>query len=98
MYLSDRVISCGVRHIRFWTLLGNTLQYDEGHFGKSEPHTLLCIGSFGHSNTKESGSSTTNDNLCFTGAINGDLIIWKKNKIDRIIPGAHNVEINLFLL
>ncbi|CAF3682759.1 unnamed protein product [Rotaria sp. Silwood1] len=89
-YLGDRVITCGVKHLRFWTLLGNTLQFKEGSFGKSEAQTLLCIGTFGRSTTKESVSSTDDDNLCFTGAINGDLIVWKKNKIDRIIPGAHN--------
>ncbi|CAF4015711.1 unnamed protein product [Rotaria sordida] len=89
-YLGDRVITCGVKHLRFWTLLGNTLQFKESIFGKSEAQTLLCIGTFGRSTTKESSSLSDDDNLCFTGAINGDLIVWKKNKIDRIISGAHN--------
>ncbi|UJR16486.1 hypothetical protein I4U23_003389 [Adineta vaga] len=88
-YFDDRVITCGVKHIRFWTLLGNTLQFNEGQFGKSEAQTLLCIGHFG-SISGESKTSTEDENICFTGAINGDLIVWKKDKIDRIIPAAHN--------
>ncbi|CAF4873359.1 unnamed protein product [Rotaria socialis] len=89
-YFGDRVITCGVKHIRFWTLLGNTLEFKEGLFGKSEALTLLCIGALGRSTTKESKTTNDDESLCFTGAINGDLIVWKKNKIDRIISGAHN--------
>jgi hypothetical protein len=80
------VITCGVKHIRYWTLLGNTLQFKEGEFGKCDTQTLLCIGTFGRVE-----STDENNNSCFTGAINGDIIVWKKNKIDRIISGAHNV-------
>jgi hypothetical protein len=65
------------------------LQYKEGQFGKYETQTLLCIGNFGRANNKT--SSTDDDDLCFTGAINGDLIVWKKNKINKIHPSAHNV-------
>ncbi|CAF0987237.1 unnamed protein product [Adineta ricciae] len=88
-YFGDRVITCGVKHIRFWTLLGNTLQFNEGQFGKSEAQTLLCIGHFGWK-PEESKGATDDENICFTGAINGDLIVWKKGKIDRIISTAHN--------
>ena len=84
-YHDDRVVTCGVKHIRFWTLLGNTLQFEEGHFGKYQTQTLLCIG---HLPTDKSAN---NDPLCFTGAINGDIIVWKKTRIDRIISGAHQV-------
>lgn len=90
-YVGDRVITCGVKHIRFWTLLGNTLQFKEGQFGKWEAQTLLCIGAFGSATTDQSRPATDDDSLCFTGAINGDIIIWKKNKIDRTIEKAHTV-------
>lgn len=85
---AERVISCGVKHIRFWTLLGNTLQFEEGLFGRSEAQTLLCLGTFPPLATNDDAGG---GQLCFTGAINGDLIIWKKTKIDRIISGAHRV-------
>ncbi|CAF3520544.1 unnamed protein product [Rotaria sp. Silwood1] len=93
IYYGDNVITCGVKHIRFWTLLGNTLQFEEGHFGKLGAQTLLCIGQFPPSDTKQSTESTENDYLCFTGAINGDLYVWKKYKIDRYISAAHNATI-----
>ena len=90
-YQGDRVITCGVKHIRFWTLLGNTLQFTEGIFGKTEAQTLLCIGYFPPAGDKTSSVTTDAEPICFTGGINGDLYIWKKNKIDRINPRAHDV-------
>ncbi|CAF1152501.1 unnamed protein product [Rotaria sordida] len=89
IYHGDHVITCGVKHIRFWTLLGNTLQVEEGQFGNSEAQTLLCLGHFLTLDTKQLTESKDNDYLCFTGAINGDLYVWKRYKIDRIIHGAH---------
>jgi echinoderm microtubule-associated protein-like 6 len=93
----EQVITCGVKHIRFWTLLGNTLQFSDGRFGKSEAQTLLCIGHFAGStrnetnaNANANASSDDNDDLCFTGAIDGDVYVWRKNKIDRIVS-AHQV-------
>ena len=89
-FVGARVVTCGVKHIRFWTLLGNTLELKEGEFGKSEIVTLLCIGTFGDS--KNSTTTTDEGNqICFTGAINGDLIIWKKHKLDRVFSGIHSV-------
>jgi len=65
------------------------LEFREGDFGKSEAQTLLCIGKFARQEPKEGFDD--NDNLCFTGTISGDIIIWKKNKLDRIISPAHSV-------
>lgn len=78
-----------MKHIRYWTLLGNTLESKEGEFGRSEAQILFCIGTFGQSNPKD--STDENNQMCFTGAINGNIIVWKKYRIDRIIPGAHDV-------
>ncbi|CAF3456731.1 unnamed protein product [Rotaria socialis] len=89
-FYGDHVITCGIQHIRFWTVLGNTLQFEEGQFGKSEAQTLMCIGHFLSSDTKQSTESTDNDYFCLTGAINGDFYIWKKYKIYKLIHGAHN--------
>ena len=87
--MGSRAVTCGVKHIRYWTLLGNTLEYKDGEFLRSEAQTLFCIGTFGRLNPKE--STDENNQMCFTGAINGDILIWKKYRLDRIIPGAHNV-------
>ncbi|CAF4372626.1 unnamed protein product [Rotaria sp. Silwood2] len=96
-YHGEHVITCGVKHIRFWTLLGNTLQFEEGYFGKLGAQTLLCIGHFFTVDTKQSTESTDNDYLCFTGAINGDLYGWKKCKIDKYISAAHSVRLYIYI-
>src|SRR5689334_8799096 len=91
-YQGEKLITCGVKHIRFWTLLGNTLQFKEGIFGKSEAQTLLCIGRFPPSSKQQStttAASKGDDAVCFTGAIDGDFYIWRKNKLDRAISAAH---------
>lgn len=93
--MGDSVVTCGVKHIRYWTLLGNTLEYKDGEFGRSEAQTLLCIGKFGKLNPKD--TTEENNQVCFTGAINGDIIVWKKYRIDRIIQGAHNVCQEIFI-
>lgn len=86
-YSGDKVITCGVKHMRFWTLLGNTLQPTDGLFGKSGVQTLLCIGHFpkGETRTGDEGD------LCFTGSISGDIYIWKGAKIYKTIDRAHKV-------
>jgi echinoderm microtubule-associated protein-like 6 len=90
-YSGDQVITCGVKHIRFWTLLGNTLQPTEGQFGKSEVQTLLCIGHFPKGETRTGGGDDAD--LCFTGSISGDIYIWKGRKIHKTIERAHKVSI-----
>ena len=94
-YYGDQVITCGVKHIRFWTLLGNTLQHKEGTFGKLEAQTLLCIGHFLESNQKNTDRNKDPDISCFTGAINGYIYVWKKYKIEKFIPGIDGVCITI---
>lgn len=79
IFQENTIVSCGVKHVKFWTLCGNALTPKKGVFGKvGEIQTVLCLG-FGPEDTT------------YSGTLNGDVYIWKGNNLDRVIQAAHNV-------
>jgi hypothetical protein len=75
----DTIVSCGVKHIKFWTLCGNTLTPKKGVFGKTgEIQTILCLA-FGA------------DGSTYSGTLSGDVYIWRDNTLDRVVSAAHSV-------
>ncbi|KAG8123066.1 hypothetical protein E2320_018466, partial [Naja naja] len=80
-YQPNRVASCGVKHIKFWTLCGNALTAKRGIFGKTgDLQTILCL-------------SCAKDDVTFSGALNGDVYVWKGLTLVRTIQGAHGAGI-----
>ncbi|ESO87658.1 hypothetical protein LOTGIDRAFT_166239 [Lottia gigantea] len=77
-YMDNTIVSCGVKHIKFWTLCGNALTPKKGIFGKiGEIQTILCLA-FGPGN------------ITYSGTLAGDVYVWKDNTLDSVIQGAHN--------
>ncbi|XP_063080185.1 echinoderm microtubule-associated protein-like 5 [Engraulis encrasicolus] len=77
LYQPNKLVSCGVKHIKFWTLCGNALTPRRGVFGRAgELTTILCV-------------SCARDELTYSGALNGDIYIWKSVNLLRTIQGAH---------
>lgn len=96
-------VSVGIKHIKFWNLVGGSLTYKKGvigsvedgrmqtmlsvAFGAVRPVTLQFLGvNFGpwlsfclHQN-----------NLTFTGAINGDVYVWREHFLVRVVAKAHS--------
>ncbi|XP_060573407.1 echinoderm microtubule-associated protein-like 6 [Ruditapes philippinarum] len=76
-YQDNVIASCGVKHIKFWSLCGNALSAKKGIFGKEgEIQTILCV-SFGPSD------------ITYSGTLGGDIYIWRANRLDRVIQAAH---------
>eukprot|EP01119_Soliformovum_irregulare_P013844 TRINITY_DN3722_c0_g1_i1.p1 TRINITY_DN3722_c0_g1~~TRINITY_DN3722_c0_g1_i1.p1 ORF type:complete len:1927 (-),score=428.61 TRINITY_DN3722_c0_g1_i1:16-5796(-) len=74
---SNTIVTCGVKHIKFWTYSGNSLVQKKGIFGTAgEITTILCIG-FGH-----------NDGKTYTGTLTGEVYIWQENRLISVIQ-AH---------
>ncbi|XP_030877785.1 echinoderm microtubule-associated protein-like 6, partial [Leptonychotes weddellii] len=72
-------VSVGVKHMKFWTLAGSALLYKKGVIGSMEAakmQTMLSVA-FGA------------NNLTFTGAINGDVYVWKDHFLIRLVAKAH---------
>uniref|UniRef100_H3AR31 EMAP like 6 n=1 Tax=Latimeria chalumnae TaxID=7897 RepID=H3AR31_LATCH len=72
-------VSVGVKHIKFWTLAGSALLHKKGVIGSVEDakmQTMLSVA-FGA------------NNLTFTGAINGDVYVWKDYFLIRVVAKAH---------
>ncbi|WAR18910.1 EMAL6-like protein [Mya arenaria] len=76
-YQENLIVSCGVKHIKFWNLCGNALTASKGIFGKEgEIQTVLCVCA---------GSNDTT----YSGTLSGDVYIWRGNRLDRIVQAAH---------
>lgn len=73
-------VSVGIKHIKFWTLVGGSLMYKKGVIGSVEDgrmQTMLSVA-FGA------------NNLTFTGAINGDVFVWREHFLVRVVAKAHS--------
>ncbi|XP_004681693.1 PREDICTED: echinoderm microtubule-associated protein-like 5 isoform X1 [Condylura cristata] len=81
MYQPNKLVSCGVKHIKFWSLCGNALTPKRGVFGKTgDLQTILCL-------------ACAKDELTYSGALNGDIYVWKGINLIRTIQGAHTAGI-----
>ncbi|XP_034041299.1 echinoderm microtubule-associated protein-like 6 [Thalassophryne amazonica] len=72
-------VSVGIKHVKFWSLAGGALMYKKGMVGTLEDsrmQTMLCVA-FGA------------NNLTFTGAINGDVYVWRDHYLLRVVGKAH---------
>ncbi|KAK7807291.1 hypothetical protein U0070_016663, partial [Myodes glareolus] len=66
---------------RFWTLCGNALTAKRGIFGKTgDLQTILCL-------------ACAKDDITYSGALNGDIYVWKGLTLVRTIQGAHSAGI-----
>ncbi|XP_046714063.1 echinoderm microtubule-associated protein-like 6 isoform X3 [Silurus meridionalis] len=80
-FLPHRLVSCGVKHIKFWTLCGNALTPKRGIFGKTgDLQTILCL-------------ATAKEEVTYSGALNGDIYVWKGLNLVRTIQAAHGAGI-----
>ncbi|PWA28193.1 hypothetical protein CCH79_00020518, partial [Gambusia affinis] len=80
-FQTSRLVSCGVKHIKFWTLCGNALTPKRGIFGKTgDLQTILCV-------------SAAKDELTYSGALNGDIYVWKGITLIRTVQAAHGAGI-----
>ncbi|XP_061843886.1 echinoderm microtubule-associated protein-like 6 isoform X4 [Nerophis lumbriciformis] len=79
--VSGRLVSCGVKHIKFWTLCGNALTPKRGIFGKAgDLQTILCV-------------ATAKEQTTYSGALNGDVYVWRGISLVRTIQAAHGAGI-----
>ena len=81
-YEGNRIVSCGAKHIKFWTLSGNTLNGKRGIYGKAgsmQTHLSLAFAE---------------GQVTFSGAKNGDVYKWQGNQLLLVVLGAHKSAIN----
>eukprot|EP01135_Chromosphaera_perkinsii_P001223 Nk52_evm22s162 gene=Nk52_evmTU22s162 len=80
-YEANSIVSCGVKHIKFWDLSGNSLLAKKGVFGKTgEVQSLLCLA-FGP------------DNVTYSGGLNGDIYKFVGNTLVGSLAKAHTAAI-----
>ncbi|KAK7902027.1 hypothetical protein WMY93_018796 [Mugilogobius chulae] len=80
-FQQNRLVSCGVKHIKFWSLCGNALTPKRGIFGKTgDLQTILCV-------------AAAKDDITYSGALNGDIYVWKSLNLIRTVQAAHGAGI-----
>ncbi|XP_055018852.1 echinoderm microtubule-associated protein-like 6 [Boleophthalmus pectinirostris] len=80
-FQQNRLVSCGVKHIKFWSLCGNALTPKRGIFGKTgDLQTILCV-------------AAAKDEVTYSGALNGDIYVWKGLNLIRTVQAAHGAGI-----
>ncbi len=73
------LVSCGVKHINFWKLTGNTLEKKKGIFGQLKAiQTMFCV------------AFAKADDVVYTGTTNGDVYVWKGQNLEEIVSSAHD--------
>lgn len=101
-------VSVGIKHIKFWTLVGGSLIYKKGVLGSVEDSRLqtmlsVAFGAVRSSKVLKSCVSpaagfsfwscsvcVVQNNLTFTGAINGDVYVWREHFLVRVVAKAHS--------
>lgn len=69
---------------QFWSLCGNALTPKRGMFGKTgDLQTILCL-------------ACARDEITYSGALNGDIYVWKGISLIRTVQGAHGVSEGTF--
>ncbi|XP_048456948.1 echinoderm microtubule-associated protein-like 6 [Rhincodon typus] len=74
----DKLVTVGIKHIKFWQHTGGGLTSKRGIFGNmGKLETMMCV-SYGQM-----------EDMMFSGAANGDVYIWKRNLLLKTIK-AHD--------
>ncbi|KAM9364927.1 echinoderm microtubule-associated protein-like 6 [Pholidichthys leucotaenia] len=77
----NRLVSCGVKHIKFWSLCGNALTPKRGIFGKTgDLQTILCV-------------AAGKEEVTYSGTLNGDVYVWNGLSLIRTVQSAHGAGI-----
>lgn len=82
-HVENCLVSCGVKQITFWKLIGNTLQKKKGIFGQIKNITTMFCLEF----------SSTDKQVIYAGTLNGQIYIWKGTELKEILPGVHSSSI-----
>ncbi|XP_078613343.1 echinoderm microtubule-associated protein-like 6 isoform X1 [Branchiostoma floridae x Branchiostoma japonicum] len=80
-----QLVSCGVKHIKFWELQDNSLTSNNGVFGQDqEVTTILTVAPF-------------KDGLTFSGTVSGHIMIWRGSNLERTVEGHSAAIISMYL-
>ncbi|RDD40098.1 Echinoderm microtubule-associated protein-like 6 [Trichoplax sp. H2] len=76
-FVNNQLVSCGVKHINFWSLCGNALMAKKGIFGRAgEIQTLLCL-------------AFAPDSIIYSGTLSGDIYKWRNHELIHNYQNAH---------
>ncbi|XP_042338567.1 echinoderm microtubule-associated protein-like 6, partial [Plectropomus leopardus] len=74
----DKLVTVGIKHIKFWQHSGGGLTFKRGIFGNLGKQETMMSACYGRS-----------EDLVFSGATNGDVYIWRDTTLIKTIK-AHD--------
>ncbi|CAF95573.1 unnamed protein product [Tetraodon nigroviridis] len=77
-FRTDKLVTVGIKHIKFWQHSGGGLTFKRGIFGNLGKQETMMSACFGRS-----------EDLVFSGATNGDIYIWRDTTLIKTIK-AHD--------
>lgn len=94
-FIPNTLVTCGVKHIKFWSLCGNSLTGKKGIFGKAGLLVVWIWSIFTIWLTGELQSilcaAFAPEEVCYTGTLSGDIYKWKGRNLLSVIKRAHMV-------
>jgi len=82
--VDQTVVTCGVKHLKFWTVHERTqsMAAERAFYGTEHARTMCCVDflRLGDSNSRT-----------VTGSIDGCLCIWKKEQLIGLVKDAHTL-------
>ena len=85
----DVVVTCGYKHVKFWTVEKGHMYSTNGTFGAGKPQTMICIEF-----TKEDEGVQP---MTLTGAQNGCIYMWREHHLHRIIVAHSSPILDMFM-
>ena len=72
------IVTCGMKQISYWSIIGNTMQRKKGIFGQvKDMQTMFCM------------AFSSQPEVYYCGTMNGSIYVWKGTQLEEIIPEAH---------
>ena len=71
-------VTCGVKHIKFWSVVGNQMVARRGVFNRANSKQTMLSVAFGA------------PGVTYSGAMSGAIFVWSGNQIHTVIPAQHS--------
>ncbi len=69
MLCALQLVTCGIKHIKFWTLAGSQLLAKRAVYGRDMPPQTMLSVAFG------------GPGITYTGSMSGSIYMWKENQV-----------------
>ena len=81
------LVTCGIKHIKFWSHSGNTLSGKKGIFGKAGSIQSMMNLAF------KEHDAINSPLITYSVTLAGDVYVWNGSRLSHVVKGIHEVSI-----